>query len=133
MQAAANGLRGSAAVQSPQPGSQAGLGAGPDNGSQPFVPPNAPGASLYAPRTTETSGSLARVPGQVRPSPESTMSVTTEKGAPTTGSDSRVPYYEVIGDYSKAAEEAIAREDVPPAYRSTVREYFKALEAGKKQ
>ena len=130
MQAAANGLRGSQGLQSHQ---GSGMGVGPDNGSQPFVPPNAPGASLYAPRTTETSGSLARVPGQVRPSPEGTMSVTSEKGAPTTGSDSRVPYYEVIGDYSKAAEEAIAREDVPPAYRSTVREYFKALEAGKKQ
>ena len=62
--------------------------------------------------------------------PGGEMAATTERGAPTTGSDSRVPYYEVITDYSKAAEEALSREEVPPAYRPTVREYFKALESG---
>ncbi len=94
------------------------------------IPPDAPAASLYAPRTTETSGSVARVPGQVRPQGE--MMAVTEKGAPVKVSESRVPYYEVLPEYSKAAEEALAREEVPPAYRTTVREYFKALQSGTK-
>ena len=104
------------------------MGVGPDQGSQRSIPPDAPGARLYAPRATPTSGNLERVPGQVRPDGE--MAATTERGAPTIGSDSRVPYYEVITDYSRAAEEALSREEVPPAYRGTVREYFKALESG---
>jgi len=105
-----------------------GMGIGPDRGSQKSIPPDAEAASLYAPRTTETSGTKERVHGQVRPQGE--MLATTEKGAPLSVSESRVPYYEVIGDYSKAVEEALAREEVPPAYRGTVREYFDALQSG---
>ncbi len=45
-------------------------------------------------------------------------------------SNSRVPYYEVMGEYSRAAEEALSREEVPPAYRSTIRDYFEALQSG---
>lgn len=106
----------------------AGRGVGPDRGTQKSIPPNAEAASLYAPRATDTSGTKQRVRGQVRPQGE--MLATTEKGAPLNVSESRVPYYEVMGDYSKAVEEALAREDVPPAYRRTVREYFDALQAG---
>jgi hypothetical protein len=57
------------------------------------------------------------------------MLTTTEKGAPTKVTQSRVPYYEVIGEYSKAAEDAMSREEVPPAYRGTVRAYFRALQS----
>lgn len=105
-----------------------GRGVGPDTGSQKSIPPNAEAASLYAPRTTETSGTKERVSTQVRPQGE--MLATTEKGPPLKVSESRVPYYEVIGDYSKAVEEALSREEVPPGYRGTVREYFDALQSG---
>jgi len=103
-----------------------GMGVGPDRGTQKAIPPNAPAAALYAPRFTETSGSLAPVRAQLRP--QGPMLVTTEKGAPSKLTESRVPYYQVISDYSKAAEEALSREDVPPSYRSTVQAYFDALQ-----
>ena len=123
-------VRGSWLALGPRRGqsSAPGLGVGPDNGSQQSIPPNAPAASLYAPRETETSGDLVRVGSQVRP--QGQMFATTEKGAPTKLSESRVPYYEVIGNYSRAAEEALAREEVPPSYRATVRSYFDALQSG---
>jgi hypothetical protein len=95
---------------------------------QPSIPPNAPATSLYFPRTSDTSGSLEHVRTQVRPQGE--MFATTEKGAPAQATATRVPYYEVISDYSQAAEEALSREDVPPTYRTTVREYFRALQSG---
>ena len=129
--AAAEGLKGSQ-LGSPtrSESAESGLGIGPDQGSQKSIPPNAPAASLYAPRTTATSGSVERVPGQVRPQGE--MMAITEKGAPEKVTESRVPYYEVLPEYSKAAEEALSREEVPPAYRGTVRDYFNALQSGTK-
>jgi hypothetical protein len=122
------GLRGSGLAS---PLRSPGAGARIDRGgptAQPFIPPDAQATSLYAPRTTETSGTTERVRGQVRPG--GPMVVTTERGAPTRVDASRVPYYEVITDYSKAAEEALSREDVPPTYRTTVRDYFDALQSG---
>jgi hypothetical protein len=49
------------------------------------------------------------------------------KGAPDQASPSSVPYYEVYSDYRKAAEKAMTREDVPPAYRKRVRDYYDSL------
>lgn len=46
------------------------------------------------------------------------------------GDTSRVPYYEVIGEYSRAAEESLEREEVPPTYQRSVRAYFDALQGG---
>jgi hypothetical protein len=92
------------------------------------IPPNAPATQLFAPRTNENPGDLARVRGQIRPGAD--MMTTTEKGAPVKITESRVPYYEVIGEYSKTAEEAINREEVPASYRGTVRAYFHALQSG---
>ncbi len=92
------------------------------------IPPNAPPTMLFAPRQSDNPGDLARVRAQI--SPQGPMLTTTEKGAPTKVTESRVPYYEVIGEYSKAAEDAMSREEVPPAYRGTVRAYFRALQSG---
>jgi hypothetical protein len=92
------------------------------------IPPNAPPTSLFAPRQSDNPGDLARVRAQINP--QGPMLTTTEKGAPVKVTESRVPYYEVIGEYSKAAEDAMSREEVPPAYRSAVRAYFRALQAG---
>jgi hypothetical protein len=49
------------------------------------------------------------------------------KGAPDTASPVSVPYTDVLADYRKAAENALAREKVPPAYRTRVKEYFGSL------
>jgi uncharacterized protein YjgD (DUF1641 family) len=102
---------------------------------QKAIPPNAPGTQLFAPRQSENPGDLERVRAQINPqamlAPRGPMLATTEKGAPPLGGPSRVPYYEVISDYSKTAEEALAKEEVPPAYRGTVRDYFRALQSGK--
>jgi hypothetical protein len=107
--------------------SEGGLGRG-GRSPQERIPPNAPGTSLYAPRETETSGDLTRVPGRIRPGGD--MVGIEERGAPEQVAPSRVPYYEVITGYSREAEEALAREEVPPAYRSVVRDYFDALQSG---
>jgi hypothetical protein len=106
-----------------------GLGVGPGDSSG-TLQPGTPAASLYAPRPkTETSGSLEHVPGAIRPG--GPMLSTTERGAPTASGGAKVPYYEVMPGYSRAAEDALAGEEVPPAYRPTVRKYFDALEAPK--
>ena len=125
LQATADDLRGrgGSALRS-----SSGMGTGPDQGSQKAIPRDAEAARLFAPRTTETSGSLEKVEGQVRP--QGDMFAITEQGAPLNSSDSRVPYYEVLADYSRAAEEALSREEVPLSYRSTVRDYFRALQSG---
>jgi chemotaxis protein histidine kinase CheA len=101
------------------------MGIGPGD-SQGKLTPGTPGASLYAPRDTKTDGSYAKLPGQIKPGGQ--MLTTTEQGAPEKSGNSQVPYYEVIGEYSKAAEEALSKEDVPAGYRGTVREYFQSLE-----
>lgn len=49
------------------------------------------------------------------------------KGAPDTASPVSVPYTDVLTDYRKAAENALARERVPPAYRKRVKDYFGSL------
>ena len=109
-------------------GSCSGMGIGPDSGSQQQVPPNAEGSALYAPRETPVDATPEHVRSAVREGGESYASPT--RGAPDRVDESRVPYYEVIGDYSRAAEDALEREEVPPAYRGTVRQYFESLESG---
>ena len=109
-------------------GAGEGMGVGPDQGSRQGIPPGTPGASLYAPRRTDVDTTPERVRSHVRPGGE--MYATPTRGAPDRVSDSRVPYYEVIGDYSRAAEEALEGEQVPPAYRPTVRRYFESLQSG---
>ena len=49
------------------------------------------------------------------------------KGAPDTAAPVSVPYTEVLTDYRKAAENALAKEKVPPAYKTRVKEYFGSL------
>ncbi len=108
-------------------GRGSGSGIGPGDGSQGQVPPNARAAGLYTPRTTATDGETARVRAPVRPGGD--MISVMEKSAPVVISGSKVPYYEVIGEYSKTAEQALDTEDVPPTYRGAVRDYFDALQS----
>lgn len=50
------------------------------------------------------------------------------KGAPDTSTPAAVQYTEVLPSYSKAAEKALNKEKVPPAYRKRVKDYFGSLE-----
>jgi hypothetical protein len=109
-------------------GQRPGQGAGGPS-PQEHIPPNAPGTSLYTPRETPVDADPTRVRAGVRPGGD--MAAVTTRGAPETASESRVPYYEVIDDYSQAAEDALSHEEVPPAYRQTVRDYFESLQNGR--
>jgi hypothetical protein len=126
MRAAADAA--AANLRRPTGGGGSGRGIGPDSGSQQQVAPNAEGASLYAPRENPMDATPEQVRTGVRPGGEAHATPT--RGAPDRVDPSRVPYYEVIGDYSRAAEDALEREEVPPAYRGTVREYFESLQGG---
>ena len=46
------------------------------------------------------------------------------------GGPVQTPYYEVYESYKKDAEDAIAKEAVPPAYKQPVKEYFESLKPG---
>jgi hypothetical protein len=46
------------------------------------------------------------------------------------GGTARTPYYDVYESYRRDAEDAIARESVPPAYRDSVKEYFDRVKPG---
>ncbi len=55
------------------------------------------------------------------------FSVGETKGAPDVATPASVPYTDVLSDYSKAAESALSKEKVPPAYRVRVKDYFSSL------
>jgi hypothetical protein len=52
--------------------------------------------------------------------------VTPFRGAPDR-SDSKTPYYAVTPNALHQAEDALAREDVPAAYRKSVKQYFEGI------
>jgi len=53
------------------------------------------------------------------------------RGAPDKA-NAKVPYYEVYGQYAPAAESALNREDIPSSYKKQVKDYFDALNPGKR-
>lgn len=69
--------------------------------------------------TTKSSGNVGKE-GMV-------FSAGETKGAPDAAGPSSVPYYEVYSDYKKSAEKALTKEEVPPAYRKPVKDYFESL------
>ena len=48
-------------------------------------------------------------------------------GAPDSPAPAAVPYTDVVSNYKKAAENALAKEKVPPIYRTRVKDYFSSL------
>ena len=106
--AAAQALRRPGSSQSP------GMGIGPDDGSRNQIAPNTPGASLYAPRETPVDATPEQVRSAVREGGESYLSPSPTRGAPDRVDPSRVPYYEVIGGLSRAAETRWRARKVPP-------------------
>ncbi len=99
-------------------------------GDSPDDPTKAEYERLYAPRRTETMQSDERVRGRAGRA----GGFRTEQGprdAPGL-SDSRVPYYDVVGEYRAEADEALARGDIPVTERHRVKRYFDELQEGRR-
>lgn len=80
--------------------------------------------SVYAPRRIGTDGKPVVLPdpnSQTAPDPSGRAST-----AP--GGNTTVPYEEVYGDYSRAADEALQSGQVPAELRDYVRDYFSSLD-----
>ncbi len=80
--------------------------------------------TVYAPRRIGSDGRPVVLPeaqSQAAPDPSGHTST-----AP--GGGSSVPYEQVYGDYSKAADEALQSSRVPPDMRDYVRDYFSSLD-----
>jgi hypothetical protein len=80
---------------------------------------------IYDPRRTKVTTKDVKANSNIGKEGES---VAVEiKGAPDKADPSSVPYFEVYSDYRKSAEKAMTREDIPPAYRKRVRDYYDSL------
>jgi hypothetical protein len=80
--------------------------------------------TVYAPRRIGSDGRPVVLPdaqSQAAPDPSGRAST-----AP--GGGSSVPYEQVYGDYSRAADEALQSGQVPPEMRDYVRDYFSSLD-----
>jgi len=102
-----------------------GAGVGPDMGGHKYDP-NAPHNVNTGPSTRIPAKHYdTRIPGQFGETGEAySIQIL---GPPDKPGKATVPYYEVYSDYSKAAEHALTREDVPGAYRDRVKTYFESL------
>jgi hypothetical protein len=79
---------------------------------------------VYAPQRVGSDGTQVVLPdsqGQAAPNAQ---------GRPNTapGGSSTVPYEQVYGDYSQAADDAIQTGQVPAEIRDYVRDYFSSLD-----
>ncbi|HIE50547.1 MAG TPA: hypothetical protein EYP85_02200 [Armatimonadetes bacterium] len=80
---------------------------------------------IYAPERLPAEGEFSRVSGT--PTERGpTVRGPPQRGIPTPA-PAYAPYYEVLPEYRRAAEEALSREEVPLAYRQRVKQYFEAL------
>lgn len=50
--------------------------------------------------------------------------------APPTPGDSSIPLSQVLPSYQKSAENAMNKQDIPPAERKRVKKYFDSLKGG---
>jgi hypothetical protein len=99
-------------------------------GMSPIVGPGGPGNANYP----DIKGAIPKIhEGYITKSSTKTgkegmiFSAGETKGAPDKPGASSVPYYEVYSNYGKAAEKALSKEEVPPAYRKPVSDYFESL------
>jgi hypothetical protein len=113
MMASGNGAAGALGING---SGQNGIG-GPGNGKYEEIQGQVPkGGKGYLTKSSSAMGNEGMI-----------FQVGTAKGAPDKAGSSKVPYYEVLSDYKKAAEHAMSNEKVPPAYRKTVSDYFGSL------
>lgn len=64
-----------------------------------------------------------KAPGQHRPGEAFSIPF---MGAPEEA-EGAAPFYEVFGDYEKAAEKELHREEIPAAFRKQIKDYFESI------
>jgi membrane protein implicated in regulation of membrane protease activity len=80
--------------------------------------------SVYAPRRINSQGQqvvLDDTKGETAPNPSGQKNIAPD-------GQSSVAYQQVYGEYSKAADDAISNNEVPPDKRDYVRDYFSSLD-----
>ncbi len=111
------------------------------------LPPNTGSGQAGRPEDSDTGGASGElgeqvfIPWERRPSEGQEMSIpgqdsgqgetiTRENPNPSGGlpGPALIPYQQVYTQYFEAAQQAINRADIPPAYRDLVRDYFTLLE-----
>ena len=80
---------------------------------------------LYDPRRTKVKHRDVKSSGQIGEKGQAFS--TPVQSAPDKLSPSQVPYYEADPSYTKEAEKALGNEEIPPAYRKQVKDYFDSL------
>ena len=109
--------------------SQAGQGVGPDQGTSRYDPSSPHRVNAGAPSRVPTQHYDTRIPGQLGERGEAySLQVL---GEPDKPGQAQVPYYQVYSDYSKAAEDAVNREEIPAPFRERVKTYFESLDLEK--
>lgn len=79
---------------------------------------------VWSDRLPETQKKSTRVKGKMGNDGESERLQTKTQAK---GGAAKTPYYDVYESYRRDAEDAISREDVPPAYQAPVKEYFDSI------
>ncbi len=126
--------QGGAPADGPAPGTgaQPGVGTG-GTGSQPGpgaavhsedAGTGAPYAELTIPQRLDSEGEGVELPRE----DDDGVPVGTSPGGPPTGSEARVSYREIYGDYAEQAGAALERGYVPLGMKQYVRDYFSSLE-----
>jgi hypothetical protein len=78
-------------------------------------------ADVWSDRIPDARKKIDRVKGKMT---EDGQAEKLETRGEARGGVARTPYYDVYPSYKREAEDAIARENVPPAYRDSVKQYF---------
>ncbi|NIM06892.1 MAG: hypothetical protein GTO55_10100 [Armatimonadetes bacterium] len=106
-------------------GGLSGRGVGPGDGRAKYDPGAAHNVNRGEPARIPTQHYPTRIPGQTG---EKGISHSIQiLGQPDQPGEAQVPYYEVYSDYSKVAENALEREEVPASHRERVKTYFESL------
>ncbi len=79
---------------------------------------------VWSDRLPETQKKSTRIKGKMGNDGESERLQTKTEAK---GGGAKTPYYDVYESYRRDAEDAISREDVPPAYQAPVKEYFDSI------
>ena len=106
---------------------------GAEAGAQPIGQKNGPGdggersyESVFAPeRLGGESGAPSALPGSGSPGE---IAIGEEPSSPGGQSGSTVPYTEVFATYAEAYRQALDTGEIPPSFRSIIRDYFISLE-----
>ena len=84
-------------------------------------------ADIWSDRLPKTRKKVDRIKGKYNNEGESEQLQTQGEGQ---NGQVRTPYYDVYESYRRDAEDAVAKEQVPPAYKQNVKDYFENLKPG---